>query len=97
MLNNMKSTRGPWIIKPSGRNLKYPDKWLICPTRLKGKYIAIVDNDPDDVNCEADAYLIAAAPSLLKACKEAEIVLKEQNNGNCLASILSAIREAEFK
>ena len=32
---------------------------------------------------------------MLIALKEAETVIKAQNNGNCLASVLSAIAKAE--
>lgn len=44
-----------------------------------------------------DARLIAAAPDLLEACKEAEEVIKTQNDGDTLLRLAIAIEKAEGK
>ena len=68
----VKHTAGPWSICP---NEPDGDTWHIIAK--KGQYICGLDMYP---NSDADAALIAAAPELLEACKEAYAYL-QYNHG----------------
>lgn len=90
----MSHTKGPWRLGPEKCSYKINDrkKELICeengfPTSFfalgignedENKTIAIV---PLDDSNEENARLIAAAPDLLKACKEALDCLRRPQRG----------------
>lgn len=57
----------------------------------------IIEVTPECLPSKANAKLIAAAPEMYNALKEAAMVIKNQNNGNCLVSILHALEKAESK
>jgi len=86
---------GPWkVIKTFGifyvvRKLKKRATGSLAIAR-----VIPLKNDQDAL---ANARLIAAAPDMLKALYEAKVVLRAQNNSNCLASVLNAISKAEGK
>jgi hypothetical protein len=89
----MEYTPGPWEVAPDPEN---DDSFLIEETN-EGAIVAQVIHCCSGEWTEANAHLITAAPDMYLALKEAEVVLKEQNNGKCLASVLAAIAKAESR
>lgn len=64
-------TRGPWVIDPNNRAP------LICCEGDKGWPIVNTVHGPDDEGSKANALLIAAAPELVAAVKEAKQYLED--------------------
>ena len=81
----MKHTKGPWEISKIGNN--YDQYSVYSEGSSSGNIVNTVEG-------EANARLISAAPDMLEALLEAEVVIKELCNGNCLVSILDAISKA---
>jgi len=69
----MKHTSGPWTFSKNSNGQRI----VQAPEALEGYVIAHIGNEwtPHDVKSEANARLIASAPELLKACKEARMAL----------------------
>ena len=74
-MTESKFTKGPWTAKNAGAhwNNKAIDNWVIC-------YGSDGEQIVDHVYEEADAYLIAAAPELYEALKEARDCVAECAN-----------------
>ena len=66
----MEHTPGPWTMG----NIRPGDKEII----IEEPSVSVDYDDVDHKEQEANAQLIAAAPELLEACKEASIVLKDE-------------------
>lgn len=87
-------TPGPWEVRPgAGLGLH---SWTIWATS-EGRYIGRID---DNDQGEANARLIAAAPDLLAACREALDLLEERSATDERAAYLAqhmadAIAKAE--
>jgi hypothetical protein len=95
----MSHTPGPWR---ATQCLADPGTWTIRNT-AENRAIARVrarDAEGLDIDTEANARLIAAAPDLLAACKEAERILHayfaspNTNEGRRATAIMNLIRTA---
>ena len=87
-MKHLKSTPGPWTAN-------FDDNQ---PTVVNSEGVLIADvNVFDGTEEDANAYLIAAAPELLEACRWAITELtatEEQRTADTLADTLERLREA---
>ena len=81
----MKPTPGPWTIKHE--EAAFPLVWA------NGEVIAETYGIP--TRCQANARLIAAAPDLLAACKEALTAFYNQDIEDAKSALKFAIQKAE--
>jgi hypothetical protein len=70
----MRHTPGPWIVDEDGASIYAKDThnpdtgdWLICEIEAGCNNSGLGNGEED----EANAHLVAAAPDLLEACKQA--------------------------
>jgi len=85
-----KYTEGEWKVTGTNKNIVY-SKSFLCQVMSNASNPFITDEE-----LEADAQLIACAPELLKACKNALEYLKLSNKAGATQNILKqAIAKAE--
>lgn len=65
-----KHTPGPWSAKPSADTGYGDPEWAPFQIESDEWIVAVAIGDVDDLNAEANARLIAAAPDLLEALSE---------------------------
>lgn len=75
----MKHTKDPWYITKNNKHLMTKTGLAIATITGKNK---------------KNTQLILAAPEMIKALLEVRQVIMQQNDGNCLASVLDAIDKA---
>ena len=86
-------TKGPWTLAPFGRGVDVISD-DDCGPRIIAECKA--RNGSELESCEANARLIAAAPSLLAACKAAKArMLNGGNNADTLRMVRAAIAKAQ--
>jgi hypothetical protein len=96
----IKHTPGPWTVKELGGHPGYPD-WTDYAVRCKGTnvHLATVGNVDRyyERNNLANARLIAAAPDLLEAARDALAVAERTSDGSAawIIALRAAIAAAE--
>lgn len=87
----MKHTKGPWFFEDDKHNTH---KWIF--SQATGYVIARFEHD--EINLEANAHLIAAAPDLLSACEAALIDLCSdelfESHKETINTLQSALKKA---
>lgn len=82
----MVHTQGPWSVK---RNQSHP--WIVeCETNVPGHKGTVAT-----VGYRLNAHLIAAAPELLEACKEALRIVNEKQYSGSVDLFKAVISKAE--